>query len=448
MFQIMRISTPKILQATVLASFCLQLAAPLHAQNKSVQLDSIAVVVNDEVITRQELETRVRMIETRMRNQRIEIPARADLQRQLLERMIIERAQLQLAKEYGLRVDDVMLDRAILKIAEQNKMSLQEFRNQLEKEGAAFAAFREEIRDEIVLQRLREREVESKLQISESEVENFLADESARAQVAREFNLAQILVRVPENASPEQIAVRRARAEDVVRQLRLGADFAKTAATYSDSSDALKGGEIGWRNLDRLPQLFVDAVKELKDGQISAIVKSPNGFHVLKVIGQRNQAASAAPASVQQTRARHILIRITPAVPANEARRKMLDLQARLKNKTAKFEDLARQFSNDGSAAKGGDLGWLYPGDTLPEFDAAMGKLALGELSDIVETNYGLHLIEVLERKTDDVSKERQKMAARQALRERKMEEAMEDWARQVRDRAYVEFRLEDNNGK
>lgn len=434
----------RLLASLLAASLGVSLSVSAHAATTSTVVDSIAVIINDEVITKKELETRMRSVEERLKRQKVEAPPRADLQRQLLERMIVERAQLQLAKEFGIRVDDLMLDRAVARIAEQNKMNLQEFRNQLEKEGVTFAAFREEIRDEIVLQRLREREVESKIQITESEVENYLAEQASNAQNQQEYNLAQILVRVPENASPEQIANRRLRAEDILRQLRSGADFAKTAATYSDSADALKGGDIGWRNLDRLPQLFIDAISALKEGQVSAIVKSPNGFHILKVVGKRSQSQTAASGSVQQTRARHILIRVNPTTSAAEARRKLADIKERLKNKAAKFEDLARQFSNDGSASKGGDLGWLYPGDTLPEFEAAMNALAPGEVSDPIETNYGLHLIEVLERKSDDVSKERQKQIARQALRDRKLEEATEDWSRQVRDRAYVEMRLDD----
>ncbi len=403
----MRISTPTAFfsSAALAASLCLSLPAMAAGRVPSVVVDAIAVVVNDEVITKQELEARLRSVEGRLKKQKVELPPRADLQRQLLERMIAERAQLQLAKENGIRIDDLMLDRAILRIAEQNKLSVQAFRNQLEKEGYTFAAFREEIRDEITLQRLREREVESKLQVSESEVDNYMAEQALHAKSTQEFNLAQILVRLPENASSEQIASRRARAEDVMRQLRTGAEFNKIAATYSDAADALTGGEIGWRNLDRLPQLFVDAVQELKEGQISAIVKSPNGFHILKVVGKRSQAQDAAAGAVQQTHARHILIRVTQVVSSAEAKRKLLDLTERLKNKAAKFEDLARQFSNDGSAAKGGDLGWLYPGDTLPEFETAMNKLAIGEISDPIETNYGVHLIEVLERKSDDVSK-------------------------------------------
>lgn len=444
----MRISSPTaVLHSFALAaSLCSSLPHSALAANATpgVVVDSIVVVVNDEVITKQELERRLNSVESRLKKQRVELPPRADLQRQLLERMIAERAQLQLAKENGIRVDDLMLDRAVLRIAEQNKMSVQEFRNQLEREGYTFAGFRDEIRDEITMQRLREREVESKIQVSESEVENYMAEQALHAKSTQEFNLAQILVRVPENASSEQIAARRTRAEDVLRQLRMGEDFSKAAAAYSDSNDALKGGEIGWRNLDRWPQLFADAVQNLAEGQITGLVKSPNGFHVLKVLGKRSQAADAASATVQQTRARHILIRVNQVTSVAEAKRKLVDLKERLKNNAAKFEDLARQFSNDGSASKGGDLGWLYPGDTLPEFESVMNKLAVGEVSNPVESNYGVHLIEVLERKSDDVSKERQKQIARAALRERKMEEATEDWVRQVRDRAYVEMRLDD----
>ena len=444
----MRISSPTaVLHSFALAaSLCLSLPHSALAANAtpSVLVDSIVVVVNDEVITKQELERRLNSVETRLKKQKVELPPRADLQRQLLERMIAERAQMQLARENGIRVDDVMLDRAVLRIAEQNKMSVQEFRNQLEREGYTFAGFRDEIRDEITMQRLREREVESKIQVSESELENYMIEQAQHAKSTQEFNLAQILVRVPENASPEQIAARRTRAEDVLRQLRMGEDFSKAAATYSDSNDALKGGEIGWRNLDRWPQLFADAVQSLNEGQITPLVKSPNGFHILKVLGKRSQAADAAGTTVQQTRVRHILIRVNQVTSLSEDKRKLIDLKERLKNNAAKFDELARQFSNDASAAKGGELGWLYPGDTLPEFESAMNKLAVGEVSNPVESNYGVHLIEVMERKSDDVSKERQKQIARAALRERKLEEATEDWVRQVRDRAYVEMRLDD----
>ena len=413
---------------------------PPAAANANV-IDSIAVVVNDEVITRNEINARVKAVEANMRAQKAPVPDAADLQRQVVESMIVQRAQAQLAKEMGVRVDDTMLDRAIGRIAENQKMTVQELRNQMEKSGTTFAAFREEIRGEIMLQRLREHEVDNKILISDAEVDTYLAAEKAAAAEQVELNLAQIMVRIPENASPEQIAARKARADEVMRQLRTGADFAKIAATYSDASDALKGGEIGWRPANILPPLFADALTKLKPGQITTLMKSTTGFHILKLVDRRTAAANQDKAVVQQTHARHILLKVTPTMTADAAKKKLAELKERLDNKAAKFEELARLFSNDGSASKGGDLGWLYPGDTVPEFESAMANLKAGEVSGVIETPYGYHLIEVMERKSDDLSKERQRNAARQVIRERKLEEATEDWARQVRDRAYVEFR-------
>jgi len=417
----------------------------LPPASNATPIDAIAVVVNDEVITRRELEMRIKTIERRMKNQNVAVPPADILQKQVLERMIIERAQIQQAKESGINIDDIMLDRAVARIAEQNKMSMQEFRNQLEREGTPFAFFRQEIRDEIIMQRLREREVESKVQIADSEVENFLAAEASSVASHVEFNLAQIMIRIPENATPEVINARRARAEDVMRQLRSGANFATIAATYSDSGDALKGGETGWKNPDRMAALFHDAIINLKPGQLTGLLKSPSGFHILKVLDKRTaEAEKPGGASVQQTHVRHILIKVSQVVTAAEAKKKLLDLKTRLENKAATFEDLAKSFSNDGSASKGGDLGWIYPGDTVPEFEAAMNALQPGQVSDPVESPFGFHLIEVLERKTDDVSKERQRQAARQVIRDRRVEEAAEDWLRQLRDRTFVEYRQED----
>jgi peptidyl-prolyl cis-trans isomerase SurA len=423
-------------------------AAPA-AQNGAPRVylaDSIIAVVNSEVITRQELVERLRLVERRMKNQGIALPPQADFQRQMLERMIVDRAQLQLAKETGIRVDDVMLDRAVARIAEQNKMTLAQFRTELEREGTAYSRFREEIREEITMQRLREREVDNKIQITESEVDNFLAAEQGASKTQQEFSLSHILVRIPENASSEQIDERRKRAESVLQQLQAGGDFAKLAATYSDATDALNGGDLGWRSPDRLPQVFVETVGNLKQGEFSPLFKSANGFHIVKLNGKRTPSvmkSPAASASVQQTHARHILIKVNQIVTANDAKRKLIELKQRLDNKAAKFEDLAKLFSNDLSASRGGDLGWIYPGDTVPEFERAMNALQPGQVSEPIESPFGYHLIQVLERKTDDVSQERQRLIARQAIRERKLEEATQDWLRQLRDRAYVEYRFD-----
>src|SRR5471032_1723531 len=404
------------------------LAAPAAAST-NVPIDSIAVIVNDDVITRQELAARVKTVAGRMQAQHVPIP---------------EAAHLQEAKEMGVRVDDSMLDRAVGRIAEQQKMTIQQLRDATEKEGTPYAAFREEIRQEIIMQRLREHEVDSKIQISDAEVDSYLAAQKAAAAEQFEDNISQIMVRVPENANAEVIAARRARAEEVMRQLRTGADFAKMAGTYSDASDALKGGEIGWRNPDRLPPMFAEALAKLKPGQVTPIMKSVGAFHILKLVDRRSVAEAQAAAAVQQTHARHILIKVTPTMSAYDAKRKLIELKERLDNKAATFEELARQYGTDSSAAKGGDLGWLYPGDTVPEFEAAMNALQPGQVSEPIETSFGYHLIEVLERKSDDVSKERERNAARNAIRDRKVEEETEAWSRQIRDQAYVEYRADD----
>jgi peptidyl-prolyl cis-trans isomerase SurA len=421
-------------------------AAPAaSARLEPKPVDSILVVVNNEVITRQEVAERLASVEQRMASQNVPVPPRNQLVHQLVERMIVERAQAQMAKESGIVVDDTMLDRAMQRIADQNKMSMAEFRTRLEKEGINYASFREEIRREILSQRLREREVDNKVAVSESEVDNYLAAQANAGSERQELDIAQILIRVPENASPEQLAARRERAEDVLRQLKTGADFAKTAAAYSDGADALSGGDLGWRPADRLPQLFLDGVAKLQDGQISAILKSGNGFHILKLVGRRaaGNTEAVAPA-VQQTHVRHILIKVNQVVTAAEAKRKLTELKERLDHGSATFEELAKLYSNDLSASKGGDLGWVYPGDTVPEFERVMDQLKPGEVSQPVETPFGFHLIQVVERKTDDASKERARQAARQAIRERKTDEATEDWMRQIRDRAYVEYRNDE----
>ena len=344
----------------------LLLNSSAYSQEKVKQpvlVDAIVAVVNTDVITLKELDDRMRLVEQRLKRQNTQMPPREILQRQLLERMIVTRAQMQMAKETGIRVDDIMLDRAVSRIAEQNQLSLQTFRDSLERDGLSFARFREEIREEITLQRLREREVDNKLQIAESEIDNYLSGSAGKTDAGQqELSIAQILVRVPENASAQQIAERRKRAETAIAQLKSGADFAKTAASFSDAGDALNGGDLGWRSTSRLPQLFVDAVEKISEGEIAPLVRSANGFHVLKLNGRRTASAvkGGVGTMVQQTRARHILIKVNQIVSSAEARRKLVELRERLENKAAKFEDLARLYSNDGSANKGGELGWIY----------------------------------------------------------------------------------------
>ncbi len=404
-----------------------------------VTLDRIVAVVNDEVITQQELTARVDFAFRQLRQQGTPPPPRDTIERQLIERLINDRVQMQYARDTGMRVDDAELDRAISRIADDNKLSLPQLRATLEKDGVPFDKFRSDIRGEITISRLREREVAQKIVITESEIDNFLQNQQAQTGGNDEFNVSHILVAVPENASPEQLQARRVRAEAALTQVKGGADFRQVAAAFSDAPEALQGGLLGWRESKRLPALFLDGLRPLQAGGISELLRSPNGFHILKLNERRG---GQAPVMVQQTRARHILIKTNELVSEAEARNRLLALKERLDNK-ADFAELARARSEDGSASRGGDLGWLNPGDTVPEFEQAMNTLKPGEISLPVRSTFGWHLIEVQERRTQDMTREGQRLNARQALRERKTDEAYQEWVRQLRDRAYVEQRLE-----
>ncbi len=410
-----------------------------------VEIDRIAAVVNSEAITERELQQHVLLVERQLREQNIEVPPPDVLERQVLERMIVDRAQMQLARDSGLRVDDGQLERAIAAIAAENRLTPTQLRDRLQRQGIDFAQFRDEVRGQMVRQRLREREIDSKVQISDADVDAFLAAQSgADAADRSELHLAQILLRLPEGASAEQIERQRLRAEEIERQLQAGADFGRLAAAFSNAPEAMSGGSLGWRTPDRLPQLFVDAVRSLNPGGISPVLRSPAGFHVLKLVERRSEALPvAAGKPVVQTRARHILIRPNEVVSEEEAVRRLREIRQRIEAGTADFAELARQYSVDGSAGRGGDLGWVYPGDTVPEFERAMNALAPGQLSEPVRTPFGVHLIQVVERRTDESSPDRLRQQARQALRERRIEENYEDWLRQLRDRTYVEYKLD-----
>lgn len=419
----------------------------LAGVNAARPVDRVVAVVNEEVITAVELAQRVRVAQEQLQRQRIALPAPEALKRQVLEQMILQRAQLQLARESGVRVDDSTVNAAIGRIAEQNGMTLAILRERLEREGVSFARYREDIRDEIILTRLRDREVESRVHVTEGEVDNLLAEQRDSTD-APQLLVAQILLRVPEGSSPERIEAVRQRAEALLAQLRAGADFAQLAATYSAGAEALQGGELGWRSQDRLPAVFVEAIKDLKPGELGPIVRSPGGFHLLKLVGQRSALEAkkdkVPPKAVQQTHARHILLRVSELTPEAEVKRRLDDLRERLTRGKQDFGQLARLHSIDPSSTRGGDLGWLYPGDTVPEFERVMDQLALGEVSEPVQTPFGWHLIQVLERRAEESPQERTRLQARLALRERKAEEQYQDWLRQLRDRTYVEYRLEE----
>ena len=427
------------------AACLLLIAATVQAQQSKprsiVVVDRIVAVVNDEVITERELAARVDFALRQLAQQGTQPPARQVLERQLLERTINDRVQMQHARDTGTRVDDAELDRALLKIAEQNKMTVVELRTVLAKDNVPYDKFREDIRSEITLSRLREREVAQKIVVTESEVDNFI--QSQMAQSGRdEFNVSHILISVPEKATPEQLQQRRERAEQALSQIKGGADFRQIAAAFSDGPEALQGGLLGWRESSRLPALFLDALRPLQAGQLSELLRSSNGFHILRLNERRG---GAAPVMIQQTRARHILIKTNELVSETEARNRILTLKERLDNK-ADFAELARSRSEDTSASRGGELNWLSPGDTVPEFERAMDALKPGEISAPVRSPFGWHLIQVIERRNQDMTQEGRRLNARQTLRDRKTDEAYQEWVRQLRDRAYVEQRLENRS--
>jgi peptidyl-prolyl cis-trans isomerase SurA len=353
--------------------------------------------------------------------------------------MIYAHVQLQFAKETGLRVDDGQLDKALARIAEDNKISLATMRETLEKDGVSFAKFREDIRDEITMSRLREREVDNKITVADSEVDNLLTATQQEGKL-EEYNVSHILIRVPEQASPEQISDRRARAEQALAQINSGADFRQVAASFSEAPDAIQGGSMGWREPARLPAIFAEAIKGLKNGEVSGVLRSPNGLHIVRLNDRRGQNA---PHIVSQTHPRHILIKTSEVVSENDARERLVKLKERLDN-NADFAELARLQSEDASASRGGDLGWLSPGDTVPEFEKAMDELKPGQISGPVRSPFGWHLIQVMERRTQDMSQQQQRLQARLSLRAQKSEEAYQEWLRQLRDKAFVDYRLEE----
>ncbi len=410
---------------------------PVHAA--VTPLDHIVAVVNDEVITRQELARRYAEVVQSLSRQNTPLPPREILEKQLLERMITELSLQQHARNTGVRVDPTQVERALQRIAAQNKLDLAGLQAALERDGQSIDSMRKTIRNELLIARARERDVDNRVSVSDAEIEGYLQTQVQQG-METEYTFAHILVTVPENTSPEQIQARRARAEDILAQLAGGADFAQLSASHSDASNALQGGLFDWRPSGKIPALFVDALKTLQPGQIGPLLKSNNGFHILKLYDKRGLDATL---NVTQTHARHILIKTNELTSESDARNRLLQLKERIDN-GVKFDELARLHSEDASASKGGDLGWINPGDTVPDFEKAMDALKPGEVSAPIQSPFGWHLIQVLERRDQDVTQERQKLLARQAIRERKAEEAFQDWVRQIRDSAYVELRSID----
>ena len=405
-----------------------------------VKMDRIIAVVDQSVITEQELANRIQTVSAQLEKQGTPLPPQEVLEKQILERLIVDSLQLQLAAQTGLKVDDTMLDKTIERIAAQNKMNTAEFKEALEKDGLSMRQFREDIRNEITISRLRERDVDNKLTVSDGEIDNYLTTQANRGDELDEFEISHILVRTPEDSTPEDLDKARTKTETILKELAGGKDFAQVSASYSDTPNALEGGKMGWKTGAQIPALFLEALKPMQVGEVSKPIRSPNGFHILKLSNRRGGESSLM---IDQTHARHILIKLTEVVSEKDGKQKMDTIKERLDN-GVKFEEMARQYSEDGSANNGGDLGWVNPGDTVPQFEKVMNELGIGEISEPVRSPFGWHIIQVLERRKQDMSKEATRLKARQEIRARKSDEAYQDWIRELRDRAFVEMRLED----
>ena len=414
--------------------------APARPAPRVISIDRVVAVVNDEAITQHDVDDASRIVLQQMKQQKLQPPPVDVLEKQVLERLITERSLLQFAKETGVKVDDTLVERAIQRIAQDNKLSTEDFRKALAQENISYTKYREDIRNELIVQRLREREVESRLTVSDSEVEHYLATLKVQNAGDSEYELAHILVIVPEQASADQIDAKRRRAEEALKAISGGADFGQVAAGFSDASDALRGGNLGWRPGARLPTVFAEPVRQMKPGDVSPVLRSAAGFHIVKLIDKRGRDQSTV---VEQTHARHILIRVNELMSEADAKVKIERIKDRL-DSGVRFDEQAKLNSEDATAAKGGDLGWINPGDTVGEFQEAMNKLAIDQISGPVRSPFGWHLIQVLERRKQDVTAERGRAEAQLAIRQRKADELFQDWVRQTRDRAYVEIRLDD----
>ncbi|MDE2624931.1 MAG: peptidylprolyl isomerase [Betaproteobacteria bacterium] len=404
-------------------------------------VDRIVAVVDTHVITLSELEDRLALIARELTQRHIALPDPAILTHQVLEKMIMDSVQLQFAKEAGIKVDDAMLDQSLARLAAENKMSLTAFRTTVEREGDSWNKFREDIRNEIIMARLREREVENRVSVTDGEIDAQLQEEKAQGAAALdEYDLAHILITVPDNASPERLAQRQRKAQQALEALRNGTDFSEVAATFSEAPDALKGGGLGWRQAARLPTLFASEAAKLKPGEYSGLLRSPNGFHIIKLIDRRG---GSAPAPVTQYHVRQILVRANPDADSSDANAKIMSINSRLLG-GGDFAKLATVSSEDESRNRGGDLGWISEGETLPQFEKVVKSLKPGEISAPFQTPLGWHIVQLLEVRQADANLERRRLAARQALRARKSDEIFDEWIRQLRDQAYVDVRLDD----
>lgn len=415
---------------------CLFMRQPVSA---GIALDRIVAVVNDDVIMQSELDDRLRTVKNQLSEQGTPLPPGPILERQVLDRLILTKLQVQEAQHSGIRVDDETLNRTISNIAAQNQLSLEKFREVLESDGYSYEKFREDIRSEILVSRLQQRQVDNRVTVTEREIENYLATQEHQGEDEAEYLLRHILIALPETPSSSDIEATTKLAEKVLVDLRAGADFASMAATYSKGPQALEGGNLGWRKASQVPTLFADVVAHMQKGGVSDLIRNAGGFHIVKLEEVRDSEKHV----ITQTHVRHILIKSDELTTEDDAQARLEQVRLRIVG-GADFAELARGNSNDTvSAAEGGDLGWMSPGDLVGDFEEVMNSLAPGEISQPFHTDYGWHIAQVLDRRQHDNSQELKRSQAREAIRRRKLDEARENWLREMRDEAYVEYRLE-----
>ncbi|MDT8363248.1 MAG: peptidylprolyl isomerase [Nitrosomonas sp.] len=438
----MNISLLYIALATVSSLASVGFAQQLGESTGVQPIDRIVVVVNDEVITRQEANEVLQNTIRQLEKQGTQLPHRDILEKQILERMILKRVQLQRARELGLVVSDGEIEQTLRRIAQDNNLSMEAFRQTLQNEGTNLQTFRDEIREEVLMVRLKEQEVNNRVNVTESEIDNFLQTQENSAIGNDDYRLAHILVQISEQMSAKQIEEKSQRAQTALEHLKQGDDFAQVAAEFSDAPDAMQGGILDWRPIGQMGPLFANLLMTMQTGELTPVIRSPIGFHILKLLERREQETPVV--IIDQTHVQHILIKINELTSESDAHRQIMQVKQRIDN-GEDFSELAKAFSEDGSAPSGGDLNWISPRDTVPEFEQAMNALLPGQVSQPVRTSFGWHLIKVIERRKQDVSDQQRRETARQAIHARKAEGVMQEWIQQLRDQAYVEHIAEDN---
>jgi len=419
----------------VLALFCSLLMSSflIHAET----VDRIVAVVEDDVILESELQREESAIRARMTESKAQLPPESILRKQVLEKMIVDKLQRQLAERAGVTVSEEMLNSSAADIAQRNNMSLEQFRSELENSGISYQSFLDNMRNEIVISQLRAKEIGGRIKVSDSEVEHYMETQEKAGEEATQYHLGHILIAVKEGASASEIQKAQSKANGLVKKLRAGQDFSQTAISDSDDGNALKGGDLGWRGINDIPSQLVDTVRQMRLNEISDPIRSSGGFHIIKMLGLKSDIDDHV---VSTTKVRHILIKTNELIDDAEAKKRILGLKARIADGDD-FATLARAHSDDkGSALKGGELGWVEPGSLVKPFEEAMNKLTINEISEPVQSQFGWHLIQVLDRKDKDNASEHKKNLVREAIRKRKIEEETELWLRRLRDEAYVEI--------